>query len=56
MSGATRQPNARPVLTSIAARPLVADLKASCDFFTAKPGFAIDFTYGPAILWPAQSR
>ncbi len=41
-----RQEQARPVLQSTAAQLFVADIKASCDFFTEKLGFAVDFTYG----------
>jgi catechol 2,3-dioxygenase-like lactoylglutathione lyase family enzyme len=36
----------RPVLSSTAAQLFVADVRASCDFFTEKLGFAIDFVYG----------
>ena len=38
--------NARPNLSSIAAQLFVADIEASCDFFTEKLGFAVDFVYG----------
>jgi len=41
------QPSAaRPVLSAIAAQLFVADIKASCDFFTQKLGFTIVFTWG----------
>ena len=40
------KPVPRPVLSSTAAQLFVADIKASCDFFTGKLGFAIDFVYG----------
>ena len=41
------KPAARqPVLSSTAAQLFVADIDASCDFFTSKLGFAIDFVYG----------
>src|SRR5690606_8664668 len=33
-------------LSSTSAQLFVADIKASCDFFTDKLGFAIDFVYG----------
>jgi len=36
----------RPILSSTSAQLFVADIKASCDFFTAKLGFAVDFVYG----------
>lgn len=35
-----------PVLTSTEAHLFVADIKASCDFYTAKLGFTIAFVYG----------
>jgi catechol 2,3-dioxygenase-like lactoylglutathione lyase family enzyme len=39
-------PVARPILTSTAAQLFVADIQASCDFYTQKLGFAVDFVYG----------
>ena len=36
----------RPILTSVAPQLFVADIKASCEFFTAKLGFVVDFIYG----------
>lgn len=36
----------RPVLSSTSAQLFVSDIKASCDFFTGKLGFAVDFIYG----------
>lgn len=45
MNDQTRQ-TTRPVLSSTAAQLFVADIKASCDFFVDKLGFAIDFVYG----------
>ncbi len=36
----------RPVLSSTAAQLFVADVVASCTFFTDKLGFAVDFVYG----------
>ena len=46
---------ARPVLSSIAAQLFVADIKASCDFFTHKLGFAVAFVYGERPFY-AQVR
>jgi catechol 2,3-dioxygenase-like lactoylglutathione lyase family enzyme len=46
MSHESVHPASRPVLTSTAAQLFVADIKASCDFYTEKLGFAIDFVYG----------
>ena len=44
---AQAKPAARqPVLSSTAAQLFVADIDASCDFFTSKLGFAIDFVHG----------
>jgi catechol 2,3-dioxygenase-like lactoylglutathione lyase family enzyme len=37
---------AAPTLTSIEAELFVADIKASCTFFTEKLGFTVVFTYG----------
>ncbi|HMI54315.1 MAG TPA: VOC family protein [Candidatus Saccharimonadales bacterium] len=36
----------RPVLSSISAQLFVANIKSSCDFYTSKLGFAVEFTYG----------
>lgn len=35
-----------PILTEVEAELYVADIKASCDYFTAKLGFTVVFTYG----------
>jgi catechol 2,3-dioxygenase-like lactoylglutathione lyase family enzyme len=35
-----------PVITRMSAQLFVADIKASCDFFTDKLGFAVVFVYG----------
>ncbi len=56
MTDASRQSAARPVLNSIAAHLFVTDIKASCDFFTEKLGFAIDFTYGDPLFYAQISR
>ena len=56
MTDATRQPAARPVLTSIVPQLFVADIKASCDFFSEKLGFAIDFTYGDPLFYAQVHR
>jgi catechol 2,3-dioxygenase-like lactoylglutathione lyase family enzyme len=50
------EPSAAPaVLSSIAAQLFVADIKASCDFFTGKLGFAVAFIYGEPPFY-AQVR
>lgn len=49
-------PVPRPVLTSTAAQLFVADIKASCDFYTHKLGFAVDFVYGDPPYYGQVSR
>lgn len=44
--GQAKQAAPRPVLRSTSAQLFVADIKASCAFFTDKLGFAVDFVYG----------
>jgi catechol 2,3-dioxygenase-like lactoylglutathione lyase family enzyme len=46
----------RPVLTSTAAQLFVADIKSSCDFYTQKLGFAVDFVYGEPPYYGQVSR
>jgi catechol 2,3-dioxygenase-like lactoylglutathione lyase family enzyme len=52
---APRSGSARPVLSSIAAQLFVADIAASCDFFSRKLGFAVVFVYGEPPFY-AQVR
>jgi uncharacterized glyoxalase superfamily protein PhnB len=42
----TEQTLLRPVLSSTEAQLFVADIKASCDFYTDKLGFTVAFVYG----------
>jgi catechol 2,3-dioxygenase-like lactoylglutathione lyase family enzyme len=56
MSPRATQTAPRPVLTSTAAQLYVADVNASCDFFTGKLGFAIDFVYGDPPFYGAVKR
>jgi len=49
-------PEPRPVLTSTAAQLFVADIKASCDFYTHKLGFVVDFVYGDPPYYGQVSR
>jgi len=49
-------PAPRPVLTSTAAQLFVADIQASCDFYTNKLGFAVDFVYGDPPYYGQVSR
>jgi catechol 2,3-dioxygenase-like lactoylglutathione lyase family enzyme len=46
MTEEARQAVPRPVLTSISAQLFIADIQASCNFFTEKLGFTVDFVYG----------
>jgi catechol 2,3-dioxygenase-like lactoylglutathione lyase family enzyme len=55
MSHQTERPPARPVLVGAEPQLFVADIKASCDFFAQKLGFAIVFVYGEPPFY-AQVR
>ncbi len=46
----------RPVLTAVEAQLFVADLKASCEFFTTKLGFEVAFTYGEPPFYGQVKR
>ncbi len=46
----------KPVITSAEPQLFVADIKASCDFFTAKLGFAIVFSYGEPPFYAQVKR
>ena len=46
----------KPTLTAIVPQLFVADLGASCDYFTAKLGFAIDFLYGEPPFYGQVTR
>jgi uncharacterized glyoxalase superfamily protein PhnB len=46
MTGEPRQATPRPILNSIEAQLFVANIKRSCDFYTDKLGFAVEFMYG----------
>jgi hypothetical protein len=46
MPVSAEQSSARPVIIAAEPQLFVADIKASCDFFTSKLGFAIAFSYG----------
>jgi catechol 2,3-dioxygenase-like lactoylglutathione lyase family enzyme len=46
----------RPVISAIAAELFVADIKASCDFFTQKLGFSNVFTYGEPPFYAQVKR
>jgi len=46
VTDAPRQTTPRPILSSISAQLFVANIKSSCDFYTDKLGFAVEFIYG----------
>ena len=46
MTDEPRQTTPRPILNSIEAQLFVASVKSSCDFYTGKLGFAVEFVYG----------
>jgi catechol 2,3-dioxygenase-like lactoylglutathione lyase family enzyme len=46
----------KPVIAATAAELFVADIKASCDFFTQKLGFSIVFTYGEPPFYAQVKR
>lgn len=56
MTDETRPASPRPILTSIAAQLFVADIKVSCEFFTTKLGFVVDFIYGDPPFYAQVTR
>ena len=56
MSETAERTTAKAVLTSAYPQLFVADIKASCDFFTDKLGFAIAFTYGEPPFYAQVMR
>jgi catechol 2,3-dioxygenase-like lactoylglutathione lyase family enzyme len=46
MAAESRPTAQRHIFSSISAQLFVSDIQASCDFFTGKLGFAVDFVYG----------
>ena len=44
------------VITGAEPQLFVADIKASCDFFTSKLGFAVTFTYGEPPFYAQVAR
>src|SRR5580704_5525836 len=46
----------RPVLNSIEAQLFVADIQASCDFYTKKLGFTVAFVYGDPPFYGQVTR
>ena len=56
MPGQAHDTRSRPVISAIAAQLFVADIKASCDFFTQKLGFSIVFIYGEPPFYAQVKR
>ena len=56
MTPKTKQTAPRPFLNSTAAQLFVADMRAACDFYTTKLGFAVDFLYGDPPFYGQVSR
>jgi catechol 2,3-dioxygenase-like lactoylglutathione lyase family enzyme len=50
------EPAPRPILNSTEAQLFVADIKASCDFYTEKLGFAVAFFYGDPPFYGQVTR
>jgi catechol 2,3-dioxygenase-like lactoylglutathione lyase family enzyme len=46
----------RPILNSTEAQLFVADIKASCDFYTGKLGFTVAFVYGDPPFYGQVAR
>ncbi len=46
----------RPILNSTEAQLFVADIKASCDFYTDKLGFTVAFVYGDPPFYGQVTR
>jgi catechol 2,3-dioxygenase-like lactoylglutathione lyase family enzyme len=46
MSDTSKQTQSGPILTSIEAQLFVANVQRSCDFYTEKLGFTVEFLYG----------
>ena len=46
MADAPGRTTPRPTFSSISAQLFVANIKSSCDFYTNKLGFAVEFMYG----------
>ena len=46
----------RPKITSTEAQLFVADIQASCDFYTSKLGFEVAFVYGDPPFYGQVTR
>jgi catechol 2,3-dioxygenase-like lactoylglutathione lyase family enzyme len=56
MTDTTHAIAAKPELTQVEAQLFVADIKASCAFFTSKLGFEVVFTYGEPSFYGQVKR
>ena len=56
MSHEAGQSVLRPILSSTEAQLFVADIKASCDFYTEKLGFTVAFVYGDPPYYGQVTR
>jgi len=56
MTTHTKTATARSYLSSTSAQLFVADIKASCEFFTVKLGFTVDFVYGDPPFYGQVKR
>jgi catechol 2,3-dioxygenase-like lactoylglutathione lyase family enzyme len=56
MTGDSKSTPQRPFLNSVAPQLFVRDIKASCEFFTSKLGFAVDFAYGDPPFYAQVKR
>jgi catechol 2,3-dioxygenase-like lactoylglutathione lyase family enzyme len=56
MTYEAEHPVPRPILSSTEAQLFVADIKASCDFYTDKLGFTVAFVYGDPPYYGQVTR
>jgi catechol 2,3-dioxygenase-like lactoylglutathione lyase family enzyme len=56
MTRKTAKTSQRPILNSTEAQLFVADIKASCDFYTEKLGFTVAFVYGDPPYYGQVTR
>lgn len=56
MSNHAKQATTAPILSGTEAQLYVADVRASCDFFTSKLGFTTDFVYGDPPFYSVVKR
>jgi catechol 2,3-dioxygenase-like lactoylglutathione lyase family enzyme len=56
MPGQASQPQSKAIISGTAAQLFVADIKASCDFFTQKLGFSVVFVHGEPPFYAQVKR